>query len=1103
MNTDSKQKTRGLHTCLEPARLGGTAMLAATIMTLSVPTTAYAHAEANRQGTTQVSQDGQHRIAGTVTDDLGSALPGVTIEVKESGRKVITDAHGQFDMQISGREKTLIVSYLGMATQEVSVTGKSQLNIMLVPEENMLSGVVVTGYQTISKERATGAFDIVGPENLKGKLQTDIISRLEGKTAGMVQQNGSYFIRGIATLRGGAAGFRPLIVVDGLPFEGELESINPSTIKNVTILKDAAAASIYGARAANGVIVVSTIDGSESGKVTVRYDGSVKFTPKANMDELNLMSSADLVDLQQYGFQFQQSTYSTLNPRVGINPVFELLYKQREGLITDVELDAGLKHYAGLDNRAQLEDFYARTGVEHQHNVSLAGGNDRNRYALTLNYMGDTPNLRYQSSKRYGFTLRDNLKFFDWLKADLSVASSFTRSKGDSGMGSYLSSYTGYPSYYMFEDGEGNALNLLGNKSDYELERLRGIGLNDETYSPIKNRREQYYKNSNNYYRVQVGLNFKFTDYLNMDVKFQSENTTSKDETTYSRNSYHARNMVNDAAQYDAATGTLTLNVPQGGQFSQTRGDSHSYTLRAQLNFDKEFGKHYVTAIGGAERRQVKSTRTAAYYMGYDSNSLGFKPINALVFDPLEGTQSLGGSFTWVYTDHNYLYEREDRYVSFYANASYSYDYKYDFTASIRVDESNLFGTDPKYQYRPLWSAGGSWHLHKEKFLEAQSSWLDKLTLRLTYGIGGNVPKDAGPYLTLMAPKYNSDVNEFGSEIKNPPNPTLRWEKTTTVNLGIDFAVLHNRLSGSIDLYNKSTKDLLANRNADPTLGWAQVMLNYGKMYNRGVELSLNSRNIETPDFRWTTALNFSYNKNKLTDVEDANANVFDYTNGYASVKGYPMGGVFSYRYAGLSETGTPLYHVNGGEETSPYVTSTKDLEYSGTRIPKYTGSLSNTFSYKNFDLSLMFVYYGGHVFRGEAAQYLSMPPSTNLNRETLNLWRQPGDELNPNTTPAMTGYELYEEDDLHQWYAANKHVVKGDYIKLRDLSLTYNFERRLIAKAGLSALALTVQAQNLWTWKANDYGFDPEAMTTTDYGWGARALPVPTTWTIGISATF
>ena len=375
--------------------------------------------------------------------------------------------------------------------------------------------------------------------------------------------------------------------------------------------------------------------------------------------------------------------------------------------------------------------------------------------------------------------------------------------------------------------------------------------------------------------------------------------------------------------------------------------------------------------------------------------------------------------------------------------------------------------------------------------------------MRLTYGIGGNIPKDGGPFLTINDAQYSDWAKDFFAQIKNPPNKSLRWEKTATFNFGIDFAILGNRIWGSLDIYNKNTTDLLAYRTSDYTLGWDNVLLNYGSMYNRGVELSLGSTNVATPNFKWDTSLNFSYNKNKLVDVEDSETTVFAYTKAYANVKGYPVNGVFSFKYAGINDAGRPQFYVNQGQDVDLNVSDINDLEFSGTSTPVYTGSLTNSLSYRNFDLSFMFVYYGGHVFRGEAAQYLMYPTGSNIAREVLNLWKQPGDEKNPDVTPGIVGGYLDMAEDQHPWYAADKHVQKGDYIKLRDVSLTYNFSKQLISRVGLSSLSVTLQAQNLFTWHANNKGFDPEAMTTYGYTWGKRSTPIPTTWTLGISANF
>lgn len=1043
---------------------------------------------------------------GRVLDQFGEPLPGVSVFVKGSQNGVSTNISGNYQIKIEGANSKIVVSFVGMKTQEITPK-QGRRDIILLEDKMMLDEVVVTGYQTISKERATGSYAVVETAKINEKLQPSVISRLEGQVPGLVSTDGKISIRGIATLRGERA---PLFVVDDIPFEGDIETINPANIENITVLKDAAAASIYGARAANGVIVISTKKGAGDGKTSVSYNGSIRFTPKPDFGYLNLMNSRELVDLQKYSFQFETGKYEERNPRVALSPVRELLFKHRSNLITDAELEKGLEKYRNLDNRGQIEDYYLRTGVLQQHNVAISGGSEKSRYFATINYLGNAGNAKYSNDETLSFSLRNNIDFYKWMSADLVISGSFNKENSnfspndgaqDAGGEGYYDIYRNYPSYYMLKDESGNPLNIQKDKSEEELERLRSIGLRDETYSPILDRDKQTFLDKENYYRIQLGLNFKITDYLNFDAKYQTEFSSYKNRKLYDKDSFFVRNMVNEAAQYDAAKKELTLNVPNGGQLDETRGDSFSYTLRGQFNFMKDWNdKHYVTAIAGAERRQIKNTFSRSYYMGYDDNSLGFKPINPSVLNPLNGTESIGGSFNWVYTDHNFLRSKEDRFVSFYANTSYTYKQKYNFTSSIRVDESNLFGTDTKNQYKPLWSVGGSWFLGEEEVMQ-DIKWLDRLNLRATYGIGGNIPKDAGPFLTLNAPQYNDFVNDFGSSINNPPNPKLTWEKTETTNVGIDFSVLNHKLRGSIDYYYKYTSDLLAFRDADPTLGWKKLMLNYGTMTNKGLEVFLQS-DFNIGEFKINPSISFSYNKNELIDVDDSGLDILNYTKGNAAVKGYPYASVFSFRFAGLSEKdGTPLYYNKDGEKEA-YTTSIENVVYSGTRIPKYSTSLSNSIFYKNFNLSFMFIYNGGHVMRAETSRYSSLAPGSNDTREYLNVWKKPGDEKNPNTTPAFTGAYVYPED-THQWAAADKHVVKADYIKLRDLSLSYQFDNSWVQRLHIDSFKLSFQIQNLLTWEANDKGLDPEAMTTQGYGWGVRSLPQPTTYTIGVAINF
>ena len=1036
-------------------------------------------------------------IKGKVTDRNDEPLPGVSILIKGTTQGIATDMDGHFVLSDVLRDAILEVSYVGMKSQTIAVNGRTTLNIVMEDDELILNELVVTGYQTLSKERVTGSYAVVSEKNTQGKLETNVLSRIEGLVAGInkTTRDDKIVIRGITTIHGEQ---NPLYIVDGMPYQGDLNAINPTEVQNITVLKDASASSIYGARAANGVIVITTKRGKE-GKTRISYNGSVKLMPKPDLGYLNLMNSSELVDLQVEGFHFYHNKYSLLDKRYALNPVRELLYKHENKELTDEELKQSLDIYRNLDNRRQIEDEFARTGLVHQHNLSLSGGTQTNRYIATLNYLEEYGNQKFQDNKRLGFSLKDDINFFKWLSADMGISGSFYRNSGDNGVSNYADLILGYPSYYMLRDEQGNELSLKQNKSEYEIERLKKLGLKDQTYYPISNRSEESYQHAENYFRIYAGLKVDLMEGLNLELKYQTENTYAKNRQYYSDRSFMVRDMINNAAQYDPQKQKLTLNVPDGGQLDETRAEWYSYTLRSQLNFSRVFGRHAIAALGGAERRLVRHTGSRNYYMGYDDNSLGIKSINPLIMEPLTGTEALGGSFNWVYKEHNELIHKEDRFVSFYGNASYTFDDRYALTGSIRIDQSNLFGTDPKYQYRPLWSLGGSWRMANEEFMK-EIAWVNRLTLRLTSGVGGNVPKNVGPYLNIVNTGYNNWVGDFESQISYPPNAELRWEKTVSTNIGIDFDLFKSRLGGSIDLYHKSTSDLLGNRNADPTLGWENLMVNYGSMVNKGIELSLQSTNYENKHFAWNTHLMFSYNRNELTNLTGTKESVFSYTSTNVQTVGRPMASLFSYRYAGLDpKDGSVLVYDREGQKVKN-VSSVDDLVYSGTRIPKYTASLKNTFSYRNFDLSFMFVFYGGHVMRDVISTYMNGDPGTNINRKAINHWRKPGDENIPNVAPAFNTNIYYRQ--AQTWYAADVHVKKADYIKLRDVSLTYNVPKSFLSRFSLNSATLTCQISNLWWWAANG-DIDPEAYTIGSYGRGMLTLPHPTTCTFGLSLNF
>lgn len=1049
-------------------------------------------------------------ITGRVLDEEGLPLPGVTIIIKGNPTQgATTDSSGRFSIMVPKEGETVLVfSYIGMKHTEIRVSKKrTSLEVSLHPDVELLDEVVVTGYQTISKERATGSFAVIKPGDLSEKLQTSILGRLEGKVAGLTSGPEGLTLRGVSTLRGNTT---PLIVLDGMPYTGSLSSINPSTIANVTVLKDAAAASIYGARAANGVIVVTTKRG-ESGHIRVSYDGSVTLAEKPRYGALNRMNSAELVDhMVDWIYKLPNSGVAPEDYPYYQDPVLAAISRERNGLMTKEELTQELEKYRSFDNEEQLAARYLRTGLVHQHNVSVSGGSERNTFLLSLNYLGNHPTTPFGSSRSYGISLSDRFDLTSWIHLDATLSASLSDDISDVGVGSYGLLRQSYPSYTRFFDKEGKPLYVPDSemRSEAELKRLIDLGTYDMHYNPYLNKGHEISEGSDQFYRLNLGVTIDLPASLKLSLRYAGERSNGTSRTVMDKESHTARQDVIGGATIDPRSGKVIYNVPEGGQLFRTIGTSVAYTLRSQLSYILDSDPHYVTALSGIEIRDLHDKTVRSHYFGYDDNSLAYVPVDPKKLASLRGTLSSSGFYKYDYAAQNNMQDRQDRFFSFYANASYSYDRRYDLTGSIRIDQSNLFGTDPKYQYRPLWSLGAGWHLSEETFAEEARDWLSRLVLRATYGIGGNIPKTAGPYLTFSAPVYDLMARDFVSDIPTPPNPALRWERTATTNVGLDFALFGDKLRGSIEWYHKYTDDLLAERQSDPTLGWDKLLLNYGSMQNNGLEVMLSSE-LRLGEVSWTPTLVLGINHNKLLNVQESNPNTFHYTRGNTAAVGYPLHSVFSFPTKGLDhETGQPIYLRR--DPASGTLVETKkatdltldDLVYSGTTVPTYNGSLTNTLSYKGITLSMMVMCGGGNVFRAVAPANNGYGVTTNSPREYLLRWQKPGDETIPGMNPPITGTA---PDDItaHAWPASDRQIVHGDFLRISDLSLSYRLPSGWAETIGSREIRLTAQLRNLLTVGLRSKGYDPLAMTTTGYGWGARSLPLQRTLALGASINF
>ncbi|SMC58378.1 TonB-linked outer membrane protein, SusC/RagA family [Pedobacter nyackensis] len=1055
-------------------------------------------------------------IRGTVLDEDGLPLPGATIQIKNSTKVVLTNGKGEFELKGIDEKAILVISFIGYKSKEISAGQASPVTIHLETNPGELAEVAIvsTGYQNIPKERAAGSIEVINADkDLKGKLQANILDRIEGMSAGLTSyksagntQN-SVRIRGVSTLLGEA---KPLYVVDGSPFEGDITSINAADIETITVLKDATAASIYGARSANGVIVINTRRGKK-GPVRITYNGIAKLTPLPNRDYTNKMSSSELVDFQREMFNYRSGSYAGIDPRKSMNDVYRLYYEAREGNITETQLQSALEPYRNSDRYDQVVDELLRkTAINQTHNISFSGGSDFYTYNLSGNYMLNNPYEREQSSSRVGFNLNNTFNFTKWMKFDVGVISSKVNEDYDNGILGMNLLNTGKASYFMLKDQNGRNVNWYNSKSQFEIDRLNALGLQDENYSPLAELNKKHYNNTSNYLNLNFAANFKIIDGLSVNLLYQKERTENYTKQYLTKDAYEVKTMLNDAAK-QVHTGNPYL-IPVGGQLDETRADQNSHTMRAQVNFNKLFGeKHRIDVIAGAEQRGVLVTSSNLYKYGYDDHSLSYKPVDEdFLSTAYKGTEALFGQFTLTRKEKGFV-NLENRYASFYANGSYTYDRKLTFTGSIRMDQSNLFGTDPKYQYKPLWSTGVMYVLS-----ENQNDWLDRLAIRTTYGINGNIPKDSGPYMiTKDYTSPNTYTKEAYAYVYSPPNAGLRWEKTKVTNFGIDFSLLKSRFSGSIEFYNKATSDLLGKQSTDPTIGWSSVLLNYGSMTNRGVDFTFKSKNITTTDFAWSSGLNFNYNKNELTKLENANNTVYAYLERGQNRVGKPMDALYSVRYKGLDSKGLPIALTKDGREVKSTAQLTPDdLIYSGTTTPLFAASLMNNMSYKNFDLFFMFIYYGGHVMRDVTSPYLTkfaeLNYTTNMERSALNYWKKPGDENIPGIAPGF--YTAASSTITNIWEARDQNIQKGDYIKLRDVTLSYNLANELLKRNRIQSMRFSFQVQNPWRWAANKQNLDPEAWTVATLvprgvnnvlEAPSRGIAIPTTYSFGISANF
>ncbi|WP_316818820.1 SusC/RagA family TonB-linked outer membrane protein [Pedobacter nyackensis] len=1093
-------------------------------------------------------------VKGRVLDEEGKPLPGATISIvfadfsenKETGdfsgtikgRKAVavTDAAGEFMIKGVDEKAMISISYTGYETFSAKV--RADMGTIKMKLGGDLQEVIVsTGYQKISKERSAGSFSKPDMDVVANRAtSTNIIQRLDGLIPGLVINNSptsdkqQFLIRGLSTLPTvqNYTSASPLFVVDGIAVP-DISYINPQDVLDVTVLKDATAASIWGARASNGVIVITTKSGENNQKLRINYDAFASFQGRPDIEYFPVLNSRQYIQASKETFDPVNFTYNPIyEPAIastGYAPDRQIEWDFERGRISASVRDAKLDSLGAINNLGQMRDIFYRPQTLMNHTLSLSGGTEKYANYTSMAYTGNQSFMPGEKDHTFKINTRHDYIFNDWIKAFFIADLTNQRT----GSNRAVSPDNRFLPYQLFRDASGDNIDMsyLGNLPNEAIGPIASLTGRSLNYNPLTNQ-ETGTTNSNALIaRLTSGLTIKLYKGLRYEGVFGYNRGTNRTAWYDDNNNYAQNILLLQFAQNN--NGSIKYNLPNtGGRYATSNLTDENWTIRNQLAYDytSKNQLHQFNALAGYEEQEQKNIITGSTVYGYDQNAeratlldyntLGTTGIAGGILPAVGGNAIFGGNSTLgeaPFTQHESLL----RFRSYYANLGYTYHKRYTLNAGWRQDKSNLFGINKSAQRKPAWSVGGKWTLSKEDFIQ-QVSFIDDLSARITYGIGGNSPlpgKSASQ--DVLRPLSNPYVpGGQGYYVLTAGNKNLTWEETRTLNIGLDFSLLNRRLNASLDFYQKKSTDLIGPLEVNPITGFPTIVGNVGNMSNKGIEASINSVNIRSLNFNWNSSFTLSYNKNKITKINLLTAVATGKDKIEAQyLKDYPAFSMFAYDYAGLDAAGNPLVRLANGTASlgmaDAELPKTNDVLFMGVFQPAWSGGLSNTFGYKGFSLNINIVYNLGHMmFRDVNSVYSESTQgygfignqdfqSGNLHADFANRWQKPGDEAWTNIPGYQPPAKDFERNTAYYRYG-NLNAVSASYMKIRDLGFSYAFPKTVTGKLKIEGLSLRAGMSNIMLWKANDYGIDPEFQ---DARYGSRSLPTgQNAFNVGIHLT-
>ncbi|MES2457895.1 MAG: SusC/RagA family TonB-linked outer membrane protein [Bacteroidota bacterium] len=1051
-------------------------------------------------------------VTGIVKDEKNLPLIGATIKVKGSEKATRSNEKGEFRLSGVDEKAILIISYLGYETLEIAATenlGIVKLNLSTgrLDEVN-----VSTGYQTLNREKTVGSYTQIDNQLLNRGVASNLMDRLKDLVPGMYQgerltplrqittspafKNSGISIRGRSTLNSST---EPLIVLDNFPYEGDIANINPNDIESVTILKDAAAASIWGARSGNGVIVINTKKGKPNQKIKVDFNSVVSLINKPDLYYTkNFLDAKSYIEVEQRLFD-QGYFDAQLNDNISyptVSPAVELMSKLKAST-TDVQRQEYQTQLDGLktkDIREDYDKYIYQSGINQQYSLGISGGSANTTYKVLVGRDDNTDNLINNGFTRTSIISSNTytpIRNLD-IQASINYSQTATALNNDFYFGAYKSIGGPYGDVYPYatlvdQNGNPNAISR-GLRSSY-ISQSADRNFLDWNFTPLD---EINLADNDTRIRnlvLNFGVKYQFSNSLSANLNYQNERQIISGRNYRSLDTYYTRDLVNKFSDYNSSTGAINYVFPKGGILESSNYDWNSNNFRAQLNYNKSIGRHTINGIIGSEIRELKTIGISQSLYGYnDQFGLADNSLNYLTFYL---TNPAGGGF--LPGQGGGEEGTLNRFVSYYSTVGYTYDERYSVNLSARKDGANLFGAKTNDKFTPLWSVGLGWNVNREQFYKVD--WLPLLRFRTTYGFNGNTNEFASAYLVGTYSSSSITGAPLITDAK-APNPQLRWEKVRNINIGIDFATKNNIINGSVEFFHKDGRDLIQPTSLAPQTGFNTYQANTAQIQTKGFDVTLQSRNLQGT-VKWGTTLFISGIKDIVKKYDAPRASLADLAIGQSFYT------VRSYKWAGLNpDNGNPRgYFTNQVSEDYTAIINnynTDNVINSGSLIPTIFGAFRNDFAYKRFSISINISYRLGYVFRR---------PTTSLNytdiiRNVQNVdysmrWQKAGDEDKTNI-PSI----LYPANsDRNTFYQSSQILIeKGDHIRLQDIRLEYGFPDAILQKLSLSRLNIFAYANNVGIiWRENKLGIDPAWAGSL----GQKVVPNPFSISFGLTANF